>query len=133
MIEGGKGRPGNNHVLYNLIKKYDTGWINRSDYTNVHIGSDKTLNVDSNVAHGLDAPLSELIVKVLVSTDGTDNNSWHIEGMVYNSVGNVSYGYTIYQVDLNNILIQTGINGLECQVRVWKVRLGGSEAGSEYT
>lgn len=94
-----------------LIKKYGTGWINRSDWTNVHMGSDKTLNVDSNVAHGLDAPLSELIVKVFISTDGTDANSIHIEGFTV-IVGVGYFGHTIYQVDKNNIKIQTGVNGI---------------------
>ena len=28
------------------LRSYDTGWINRSDWTNVHLGSNTTKNVD---------------------------------------------------------------------------------------
>jgi len=45
--EGTKDRPGNNHYLYNLIKKYTTGWllnelggVGVGDWTNVHLGND---------------------------------------------------------------------------------------------
>ncbi len=60
------------------LSKYATGWINRSDWTNVHLGTDTTKDADSNLNHALSAPLSELIVKVFVSTDGTDANSFEI-------------------------------------------------------
>jgi len=111
-MEGGKDRPGNNHYLYNLLKRYDTGWINRSDWTNVHMGSNTGLNVDSNVAHNLDGNLSELIVKVLVSTDGTDNNSFEANAIIYAETSGLLFGVRISQVDSNNIQIQTGANGL---------------------
>jgi len=110
-MEGGKDRPGSNHYLYNLIKRYDTGWINRSDWTNVHMGSNTGLNVDSNVAHNLDGNLSELIVKVLVSSDGTDNNSFEI-GIAPFTIGATAYGIGIYQVDENNIKVQTMTSGI---------------------
>ena len=93
-----------------LIKKYATGWINRSDWTNVHMGSDKTLNVDSNVAHGLDAPLSELIAKIFISADGTDANSFEVA--LTPSYPNAWCGYTVFNVDANNIKIQTGVSGI---------------------
>ena len=85
---------------------YDTGWINCSDWTNRHLGSNTTLNTDSNVTHGLNAPLSNLLVELILSTDGTDANSLKLLG---NDGG---YQWTIYQIDLNNIKIQTGVNGL---------------------
>ena len=115
MIEGGKGRPGNNHVLYNLIKKYSTGWLLNeiggagvADWTNVHLGTDPT--GDSNVTHGLDGNLADFIVKVLISTDGTDANSFEVA--LSPLFPNTWSGYTVSYVDANNIKIQTGIAGL---------------------
>jgi hypothetical protein len=91
-------------------KSYDTGWINRSDWTDAHLGSNTTKNTDSNVTHNLDTPLSELVVKFMVSTDGTDNNSFQIEPV--SSGAGDSRGYAIYQVDADNLLVQTGDNGI---------------------
>lgn len=98
------------HKIESLITKYDTGWINRSDWTNVHMGSDTTKNADSNVAHSLNGNLSELIVKVLISTDGTDNNSFEIN-LVQTSNSEIT-GITFEQVDINNIIVQTGSGGI---------------------
>ena len=94
--------------------RYDTGWINRSDWTNVHLGSDTTLNTDSNVTHNLNAPLSNLLVRLFVSTDGTDANSFEIANTNYSdqTSGVVCWGITIFAVDNNNIKIQTGSQGL---------------------
>lgn len=97
------------------LTPYDTGWINRTDWTNVHLGSDTTLNTDSYVTHNLNAPLSNLLVKVFISTDGTDANSFEVSRgsqYDYNNSSVQSYGYDLLQVDDNNILIQTGGNGL---------------------
>ena len=91
--------------------RYDTGWINRSDWTNVHLGSNTTLNTDSNVNHNLNAPLSNLLVKLFLSTDGTDANSFEITPVESGSAGN--YGFTAYHVDSNNLLVQTGLNGIQ--------------------
>lgn len=93
------------------LESYDTGWINRSDWTNVHPGSDDTKNADSNVAHNLNASLSELLVKFLISTDGTDANSFEIvetNNVFSSGIG----GYQIHQVDSNNIYVVTGAQGL---------------------
>ncbi len=72
-----------------------------------------TKNTDESVAHNLDAPLSDLLVKVLISTDGTDANSFEIMTGVsdINSPG-FSSGLTIYQGDNNNITVQTGVHGI---------------------
>jgi hypothetical protein len=90
--------------------RYDTGWINRSDWTNVHLGSNTTKNTDSNVTHNLNAPLSNLLVKVFASTDGTDANSLEVKGEAYDD-GN-TYGWTVFEIDSNSIKIQTGDHGL---------------------
>ena len=96
--------------------RYDTGWINRTDWTNVHLGSNTTLNTDSNVTHNLNAPLSNLLVKVFVSTDGTDANSFEVGTAVFNDATSRSVNFTTYQIDLNNIKIQTGLSGLYYQI-----------------
>ena len=107
MIQGTIDYP---NIQHRLPKRYDTGWINRSDWTNVHMGSDTTLNTDSDVEHNLNANLSQLLVKVLISTDGTDGNSFEVGQGSNNNVG-----WTVYQVDTNNILIQTGSTGIGYQ------------------
>ena len=109
---------GNFTVLGNTnlsLPSFDSGWLLNemggpgvADWTNVHLGNDPTDPTD-NLTHNLDAPLSELIVKVLISTDGTDANSFE----VYAGNDNVAdRGYTIFEVDTNNIIIQTGAQGL---------------------
>jgi len=116
--EGTKDRPGINHYLYNLIKRYDTGWINRSEWRNVHLGSSQTKNADSNVNHNLDAYLYELFVKILVSSTGSDSSCWEVPivARAYDSASpssvNWIYGVHIHFVDKNNILIQTGKEGI---------------------
>ena len=94
-----------------LIKKYDTGWINRSDWTNVHMGSSAVKDADSNVTHGLDAPLAELMIKVFISTDGTDAKSFEV--YYYDDSATVgSHGFTYYAVDDDNFIVQTGAGGI---------------------
>lgn len=90
--------------------RYDTGWINRSDWTNVHLGSDTTLNTDSNVTHNLNAPLSDLLVKLYISTDGTDANSFEL--MYYTDNSATQTGYEVFAVDNNNVLVHTAVGGL---------------------
>lgn len=89
--------------------RYDTGWINRSDWTNVHLGSSTTKDTDSNVTHNLNAPLSDLLVKVFISTDGTDANSFELLNTSHETN---TYGISISQVNMNTLLLQTGANGL---------------------
>ncbi len=101
-------------LSYFYTKPYTTGWINRSDWTNVHLGSSTSKDVDSNLNHALSAPLSELIVKVFISTDGTDANSYEAQSVVASTVSTngVGYGVTAYDIDDNNIIIQTGSLGI---------------------
>ncbi len=97
-----------------ILDGYDTGWIARSDWTNVHIGSSTTKNADSNVNHGLDVPLSDLLVTVLASSDGTDANSFQILDSNYTDQvsGTLVWGFTPLAVDNDNIKIQTATNGI---------------------
>ena len=97
-----------------ILDGYDTGWIARSDWTNVHMGSSTTKDADSNINHGLNAPLSDLLMKVLISTDGTDANSFELVDMTHivDGSGEIVRGVIIDQVDSNNLIIQTGVNGI---------------------
>ncbi|KKL50528.1 hypothetical protein LCGC14_2304600, partial [marine sediment metagenome] len=93
--------------VYSGIPKYDTGWINRNLWGNKHLGSSLTKNLDSNVTHNLNTPLSDLMVKLLVSPTGVDGDSFEL------IVGaDDGWGVTVYYVDANNILVQTGVSGI---------------------
>lgn len=92
---------------------YATTWISRSDWTNVHIGSSTTKNADSDINHALGISLLNLNVKVLISTDGTDNNSFEIIDSDFTSAGSAQTGITAFQVDTNNITIQSGTDGID--------------------
>jgi len=97
------------------LSPYDTGWINCSDWSNRHLGSNTTLNMDSNVTHPFNAPLPNLLVKLFYSTDGTDANSREIvlaEDYVNVTGVNYYFGAVPFAVDNNNIKIQTGANGI---------------------
>ncbi len=106
-------------VIDHYDAPFDSGWLLNemggsgvANWSNVHLGDDPTDPTD-NVTHGQNKPLSELIHKLLISTDGTDNNSFSLELMNYTSAGtNIGFGANIDQIDLNNIKIQTGKNGL---------------------
>ncbi len=110
-----KPAPGGRVVIEGgLAPSFDSGWLLNemggpgvADWTNVHLGNDPTDPTD-NLTHGLNAPLSDLLVKVLISTDGTDANSFEISN--FNRGG--SLGLTIHAVDNNNIKIQSASSGL---------------------
>ncbi len=106
---------GNGTTTFNVPKSdYDTGWINRSDWTNVNLGTTATKNVDSNVLHNLKAKLSELNVKLMVSTDGTDANSFELKDASwnYNTTDYPNIGWSLYQVDEDSFTVQSGQQGI---------------------
>jgi len=103
--------------LNSWMAPYDTGWLLNelggagvADWTDVLLGDDPTDKTDY-ITHNLNAPLYKLFVKVLISTDGTDNNSFEPNGISYNSP-DTHYGYMVNQIDTNNIGIQTGLLGI---------------------
>lgn len=93
------------------ITSSDTGWISNNDWTNVHLG---TTAIGNNVSHNLGANLSDLLVKILLSTDGTDNNSFEVARAFHFEDNNArnSGGVIVYQVDNNSIKVQTGTSGI---------------------
>lgn len=92
-------------IATNVMEQYETGWIACSDWTNQLLGD----TVSSNVAHNLDADLSDMIVKVMVSTDGSDGNSFEIRAA---QSGTATVGFQINQVDNNTIQVVTSFNGV---------------------
>ncbi len=93
-----------------FYRTYDTGWVSNNDWSNQHLGTAPA----GNVVHNLNAPLSNLTVRVLISTDGTDDNSFEVLYAPYDNVASAdrSYGIQVNQVDTNNLIVQTGANGL---------------------
>ena len=84
---------------------YDTGWVACSDWTNQHLGD----TVGANVVHNFHVPLSKLLVGVFISTDGTDAASFVVPWGTTGS--STAAGITVFQVDSNNLKIQTHTNG----------------------
>ncbi len=130
IVAGEGGETINGAATVNLVSQYDrlrvfctgTGWIildiratkesayiNCSDWTNQLLGD----AVGGNIVHGLGVALSELRVKLILSTDGTDATSFEVG--VTCDAGAASYGCTPYYVDANTIKIQTGDAGLTYQ------------------
>jgi len=96
-------------TIYGNTQSYDTGWISNSDWTDQHLGT----AAGGNVVHNLNAPLSDILVKVLISTDGSDANSFEVPTAFYdyNYATVYDIGLTIYAIDNNNIKVQTGQYG----------------------
>jgi hypothetical protein len=91
------------------VPSYDTGWVNCNDWTDQQLGT----AVGGNVVHNLGINLKDLDVRVIVSSDGTNGNA--IELKDYSRVlaaGDFTFGFSVYQVDDNNITVQTGVNGI---------------------
>ncbi len=82
------------------LSTYTAGWVANSDWTNAELTSN----------HALATNLSELIVKVFVSSGGTDATAIEVFGG-YDASG-TARGWNIYQVDINNIKVQTGTGGV---------------------
>ena len=93
-----------------FLRSYDTGWVNCSDWTGQNLGD----TVGGNVNHALGSPISDLLIKVIISTDGTDNNSFEILNAAFDesSGSSLRYGYVVKQIDVNNIDVQTGPYGI---------------------
>ena len=93
------------HVL-ELKANYDTGWVANNDWTDVTL----------TVTHNLNAPLGDLIVKFLVSSDS--GGAFPIEIVDFARLvdatpgANTSDGISFVGVDNDGIEIQTPVTGL---------------------
>jgi hypothetical protein len=93
---------------------YVTGWIENlmnggstPEWRNVHLSASGT--ADGNINHGLNCGLEKLLIKVLISTDGTDANSFEL---FKGESANNNSGVTFYYVDSNNLKVQTGATAI---------------------
>lgn len=89
---------------------YETGWINRSDWSNVHLGSNTTKNVDSNVNHNLNTPLTSLLVKLFISETGLDSDAFEVS--IKDGADFANLGVSYFAIDNNNITVQTATGGI---------------------
>jgi hypothetical protein len=89
---------------------YSTGWINRSDWTNVKLGSDPTKNIDSDVTHNFNCSIDKLFIQVLISQTASDTNSFQMSYFTQTAANPL--GFQFAQVNLNSIRIQTGLQGV---------------------
>lgn len=83
--------------------RYDTGWIACDDWTDRHLGT----TAGGDVQHNLNAPLSDLLVQVFYSTDGTDANSWVLGQFSYSD-----RSFSVREIDSNSIRVNTGDSGI---------------------
>ena len=96
------------NTVYNKdrISKYSTGWVSNSDWTNGEYA----------VTHNLNTNLSDLIVKVFISSDGTEANAYEVQDTNRYNDGATSsdkdVGIVIYQNSVNEIKVQTGAEGV---------------------
>jgi hypothetical protein len=89
-------------VVMDLKANYDAGWVANSDWT----------DLTATVTHNLGAPLSELSVRVFVSSDGTEANSRET-GLyaAYNNTGPQNVGMQLVAIDDDSFTLQTGADG----------------------
>lgn len=102
-----------NGATWNVIDfdiTYATGFINRSDWTNVHLGTNASLNTDSDIEHALNIDLRQLSIRLFMSTDGTEANSFEVYYAV-KEVSSQEIGWTLYQADKDSITFQTASAG----------------------
>jgi len=93
--------------LYISPPNYDTGWVVCNDWTDQALGT----IVGGNVVHNLDLPMVDLTTRVLVSSDGTDNNAIELYSS-NDDTGSGDTGISIYFVNSDNIYVQTGADGI---------------------
>ena len=90
---------------------YDTGWIANSDWTDRNFDPEADKNVQGTVVHNLNTPLAYLWTKLLISQNGLDDGA---EEFVNTALGTASggWGHVISETSHNEIVFQTGNNGL---------------------
>ena len=83
--------------------RYDTGWIANSVWT----------NADLPITHNLNTALSDLIVNILISFTGNDDDSIKIESSNYtDSGGTLELGISMISISDNAFKLQTGSSGV---------------------
>ena len=72
-----------------------------------------TKNIDYNFYHLFGVNLYQLDCKMLLSSDGTNNNSYNPNKGGVGDTGGTVYGWDFMQVDSDEVKIQTGSGGIE--------------------
>lgn len=95
--------------IQNIPEPHDTGWIVCSAWGNQHLGD----TVGGNVNHGFGLNLGKLSWQIFVSPTGSWADAFVLNDLNIDYEG-ISYprGYTVYQVDVDNLMFQTGVNGV---------------------
>ena len=90
---------------------YDTGWVAATggDWTQALLGT----AYGGNVVHNLNTPASQLIIKLLASSDATEANSVVIPmGSNANDGGGDEFGWQITPIDDDNLTVTTAQSGV---------------------
>ena len=74
----------------------------------VNESSGSSKNIDYDIYHNLSLNINCIKWKIIISTDGTDNNSFDVE----NTTSTGDYGSNIFQIDSNSFKHQTGSQGM---------------------
>jgi len=84
--------------------RWDSGWISKTGFTSLSL----------SILHQLGANLSELNVRLLLSSDGTDDTSFEVQPIsIDSSTGaNRYWGHEFHQVSQNELLLRTAVGGL---------------------
>ena len=88
---------------------FTTGWINRSDWTSVGIGSSTTKDVDSNCNHKMNATIGELRCQMMINSSASDTACWIVNGPANTANDR---GCTVHSVDADNCKFFTGVLGI---------------------
>jgi hypothetical protein len=112
-----------NILLYGYIKASHVGVTGEpvtamrysTEWTAV-TGTDPWKAATFPIAHNLNTNISNLVIEFFVSSDGTDDNAQKIVDMSRivdtGSSLNTEYGVSVHGVDLNNIEVKTGTDGI---------------------
>ena len=75
-------------------------------------GTGSTKDLDSYLFHGLGLNINQIKTRLVISSDGTYNNSFESKDISFENGVNDTDGNCIFQVDTDNIKIQTASSGV---------------------
>jgi hypothetical protein len=103
---------GTEWLILSAHRSYNTGWITRSDFTNVNMGSSTSKDADSNLNHNLNTSVENLAVKMFIGTSASFPASFELMYHIWVDSGSNNYGVDIIPVDNNNVKVQTTGSGV---------------------
>lgn len=115
------------------IAAYDTGWIGRDDWTNVHIGSGVATNVNSVLLHNLGARIQDLDVEVYLQRTALNEVDDDFHVMLSANLGDnvANLGLQIHGADppKTGFILQTGSAGMQVIVAAGTISTVATAAG----